>query len=97
MLDYLIEDAVVFDGSGNDGKVGRVGILDGKIVLDCTCEEASQVIDAKGMIVAPGFIDVHGHSDLFAFIDPLRASKLCQGITTEIGGQCGLSPAPALR
>ncbi|MGX8679494.1 MAG: N-acyl-D-amino-acid deacylase family protein [Sphaerochaetaceae bacterium] len=94
MLDYLIENAVVFDGSGNDGKVGRVGILDGKIVLDCTCEEASQVIDAKGMIVAPGFIDVHGHSDLFAFIDPLRASKLCQGITTEIGGQCGLSPAP---
>jgi N-acyl-D-amino-acid deacylase len=94
MLDCLIENAVVFDGTGSDGQVRRVGIKDGKIVMDGLCNEASDVIDAKGMIVAPGFIDVHGHSDLFAFIDPLRASKLCQGITTEIGGQCGLSPAP---
>jgi len=94
MLDFLIWRATVIDGSGSPGIVRDVGIRAGKIALDGKVAASTRIIDANNMVLTPGFIDVHGHSDLFAFLDPLRASKLCQGITTEIGGQCGISPAP---
>ncbi len=94
MLDYLIKNATVIDGSGKKGSVLNIGIKNGKLVINPQTDSALEMIDATGLTLSSGFIDTHGHSDLFAFIDPLRASKLCQGITTEIGGQCGISPAP---
>ena len=95
MLDLLIKNGNIIDGCGTPAFEGDIAVKDGVIVeIGTINQEAKETIDAKGQIVAPGFIDVHGHSDLFAFVDPNRASKLCQGITTEICGQCGLGPAP---
>ena len=95
MLDILIKHANIIDGSGKPAYLADVAIEGGKICAIGSCDEpAKQRIDAAGLCLAPGFIDAHGHSDIFAFADPLRASKLCQGITTELCGQCGLGPAP---
>ena len=59
------------------------------------CDAKPQyVIDAQGMAVAPGFIDTHGHSEFTLLADPRAEGKICQGITTEINGNCGLSAAP---
>ena len=93
MLDYLIKGGSLIDGTGSNASTMDLGIKDGKIVLNPK-GEAAFTIDAHGKVVCPGFIDVHGHTDLFAFADPLCSAKLLQGITTEIGGQCGISPAP---
>lgn len=95
MLDILIKNALVMDGTGTPARKTDVTIKDGKIEwLGHTEQTAAETIDAEGLLVTPGFIDTHGHSDLFAFVDPDRDSKLCQGITTEICGQCGMGPAP---
>ena len=95
MLDLLIKNGRIIDGLGTPAFQGDIAVKDGVITeIGNIDQKAKETIDAKGQIVAPGFIDVHGHSDLFAFMDPNRASKLCQGITTEICGQCGLGPAP---
>ena len=93
MLDYLIQNASVLDGTGAPAVKKDVGIRDGKIVLG-SGDLSVRTIDASGLTLAPGFIDAHGHTDLFAFVDPLCGAKLAQGITTELCGQCGLSPAP---
>jgi len=53
-----------------------------------------RVVDALGCVVSPGFIDIHSHSDTFPLIDPSARSKLCDGVTTEIAGNCGFSPFP---
>lgn len=95
MIDILIKNATVYDGLGAAPMRTNISVQEGKIIdIGGPDEPAEQVIDANGLCAAPGFIDVHGHSDLFAFADPIRESKLCQGITTEIAGQCGLGPAP---
>ncbi len=93
MLDYLITNAAVVDGTGSPAKIMDVGVRSGKIVMQ-PCEDAETVIDGSGQALAPGFIDVHGHTDLFAFVDPECGAKLRQGITTELAGQCGIGPAP---
>ncbi len=95
MIDILIKGATIIDGSGNPAYKGDVAIQNNKIVkIGEVNEPSKKTIDAQGLVLSPGFIDVHGHSDMFAFVDPDRSSKLCQGITTEICGQCGLGPAP---
>jgi len=95
MLDLIIKNATIIDGSGSPGFHGNVGVNKGKIVSIGRVEgEAAESMDANGCALAPGFIDVHAHGDLFSHVDPLCASKLRQGITTEIAGQCGLGPAP---
>lgn len=95
MLDMLIKNVEIFDGTGARPIVGNVGILDGKIVTaPGSCGNALVVIDGAGLSLAPGFIDAHTHSDRQLFSNPARDEKLKQGVTTEIGGQCGWSSAP---
>ena len=97
-FELIIENGTVVDGSGEDGFAAAVGIRDGllSIVFGETEEEipVKRRIDATGMVVAPGFIDLHSHSGLMIFADPLHEPKVRQGITTEVIGVDGLSYAP---
>ncbi len=96
MLDLLIKNAEVFDGTGTASAIGNVGILNGKIACISFGDAPRAVveIDGTGLSLAPGFIDTHTHSDTHLFLNPSRWEKLKQGVTTEVGGQCGWSPAP---
>ena len=95
MYDIIIENALVFDGSQNPPYIGNIGIKDGKIApAPMAGAEAKERIDASGSAVSPGWIDAHGHTDLFAFADPDCSAKLLQGVTTELAGQCGYTAAP---
>ncbi len=98
MLDILIKNGTVIDGSGKAARPMDVGIENGKIVelgLGITAK-ANKVIDAKGHFVTPGFIDIQNHSDSYwtIFDEPGQGSLLSQGITTIIMGNCGASLAP---
>ena len=96
MYDWLIKNATVIDGSGAPGFAADVAVKDGKIACVGTvaAEEARQVVDAAGKVVAPGFIDIHSHYDCGIFADAAMESVLAQGVTTVISGQCGDSRAP---
>jgi N-acyl-D-amino-acid deacylase len=96
--DILIRGGLLFDGTGAAGKPGDIAIRDGRIAavgarIDDT---TAKVIDAHGLTVAPGFIDIKTHSDFTLPINPRAESKVRQGVTTEIVGHCGFSVAPAL-
>ncbi len=97
-FDVLIRGGFVVDGTGGPGSVTDVGIDDGRITaiddLSAAEAEAEVEIDAGGKVVAPGFIDIHTHSDLTHFIEPRAESQIRQGVTTEAIGQCGISLAP---
>jgi N-acyl-D-amino-acid deacylase len=94
-FDLLIVNGRILDGSGNPWFAGSVGIRDGKIAEIGRLPNASgkQVIDAKGLIVSPGFIDLHSHSDFTLLVDGKAESKIRQGVTTEILGESS-SAAP---
>ncbi|MCD4836681.1 D-aminoacylase [Phocea massiliensis] len=94
MLDVLIQNASIVDGTGVPAYQGSVGIREGKLTLDVDNQPARETIDAAGRVLAPGFIDAHSHGDLILGEEFARLCKTSQGITTEIGGQCGLSIAP---
>lgn len=95
-LDYLIKGGLIADGSGSPSWIGDVGIRDGKIVelSGNIGDNAGEIIDAAGRVVAPGFIDLHSHSDFRLLEEPAGEIKLRQGVTTEIFGNCGFSAAP---
>ena len=98
MHDILIRGGLLFDGTGSAGVPADLAIRDGRIAaigpqLD---EPATKTIDASGLAVAPGFIDIKTHSDFTLPINPKAESKVRQGVTTEIIGHCGFSVAPAL-
>lgn len=95
-FDLKIINGQVFDGSGSDAVRCDIGITDGFISKLGNLAEATaeKTIDAAGCIVCPGFIDAHSHSDTYLLIEPSAASKIYQGITTEICGNCGASAAP---
>lgn len=95
--DLLIRGATVFDGSGMPGFQGDVLVRSGRIVAIGSCGPAAREIDASGLYACPGFVDIHGHSDLSLLADRRGLSKLAQGITTEAMGQCGMSPFPVPR
>lgn len=98
MLDLLVKNGRIVDGTGNPWFFGNVGIKDGEIVrLGRFEQESAQEIDARGQVVAPGFIDGHCHSDLLILDQPLSEFKIQQGVTTEVVGNCGLAPAPYLK
>ncbi|MFA5925591.1 MAG: D-aminoacylase [Parcubacteria group bacterium] len=98
MYDILIKNAVVVDGTGKIGYKADVGVTQDKISKIGNLARAAgrTEIDAKGKVIAPGFIDIHNHSDGYwrIFLDPQLPSLICQGITTIIGGNCGASIAP---
>ena len=96
MLDLLIKDGRIIDGTGNPWFKGDVGIQAGRIVLISHLIEqaADDVIAARNMVVCPGFIDMHSHSDLEALLAPMLEPKVMQGITSELVGQDGFSLAP---
>lgn len=96
MVDVIIRGGTIIDGTGASGYRGDVAVQDGKITAigDLSGLAAKKELDASGFVVAPGFIDVHSHSDRSFSLDDSGAAKLYQGITTEVSGQCGSSPFP---
>src|SRR6202162_1644484 len=98
MHDILIRGGTLFDGTGAAGIAGDVAIDGGCIVAvgGGVSGTAKKIIDAGGLAVAPGFIDIKTHSDFTLPINPKAESKVRQGVTTEIIGHCGFSVAPAL-
>jgi N-acyl-D-amino-acid deacylase len=99
MIDVLIKNGLIVDGTGAPCYRGDVAILGGKIADIGRLEgaAATHVIDAADQVVLPGFIDMHSHGDLSLLVAPESESLVQQGITTIVGGQCGLSPAPMTR
>jgi len=98
-FDLLIRGGTVVDGTGAPGRRADVGVLGDRIsaIGDLSAapdEEAATVIDASGRVVAPGFIDPHGHSDGSLFVDGGLVSHLRQGYTTQLSGNCGDTLAP---
>jgi len=96
MFERIFSGGEVVDGAGNPRRRADVAINEGKIVAigDLSGSEAAERIDVTGQVVAPGFIDIHTHSDLPLMINPRAESKIRQGVTTEVIGNCGMSPAP---
>jgi N-acyl-D-amino-acid deacylase len=96
--DILIRGGTLIDGSGRPGETADLAILDGRIagIGRALPGEAARTIDAEGLAVTPGFIDIKTHSDFTLPINPKAESKVRQGVTTEIIGHCGFSVAPVL-
>src|ERR1700688_3928512 len=94
-FDLIIADGHVIDGTGSPGYTADVGIRAGRIAAIGKLRNASakQRVDATGLVVAPGFIDMLGQSEFTILVDPRLPSKIFQGITTEITGE-GNSAAP---
>ena len=96
MFDLIVRNGFVVDGTGlprrrvdvgvRDGKVAKLGHLDG--------QPATEEIDADGMIVSPGIVDVHTHYDPQLSFDPFATSSCFHGVTSVVGGNCGYSIAP---
>lgn len=96
MFNLLIRGARIIDGTGAPAWTGDLAVSDGKIAAMQTqiIGEAKEVIDANGHVLCPGFIDAHGHSDFTLFINNRGESKIRQGITTEVTGNCGFTAGP---
>ncbi len=92
----VIRGGLVYDGSGQAPYKADIAVCRGIIEEIGPCRDMQQapVIDAQGLLAVPGFIDMHSHSDEHLLIDPRSPSKVFQGITTEVIGNCGFSPAP---
>ncbi|MFG2023797.1 amidohydrolase family protein [Streptomyces sp. NPDC048825] len=101
-MDLVIRDAEVVDGSGEPSYRADVAVEDGRITAivkeaaaaGCLRPTATRVLDAEGLVLSPGFIDMHAHSDLALLRDPDHSAKAAQGVTLEVIGQDGLSYAP---
>lgn len=95
-FDLLIVNASIYDGSGSAARRGDIGIRGDRIAAigRLQREGGAMVIDAQGLAVTPGFVDVHTHTDLQLLAEPKAESKIRQGVTLEIGGNCGDSVFP---
>ncbi len=95
MLDYIIRNALIIDGTLREACEGSVGIEDDAIVCIGDCHgPAHHTVEAEGLAVMPGFIDLHSHTDAFRLTYKSALSRLSQGVTTELSGNCGLPPSP---
>ncbi len=94
--DLVIRDALLIDGSGAPPVRGDLAVTDDRIaaVGDLSHMKGGRDISAKGLALAPGFIDTHTHDDRALLSDPLMDCKVSQGVTTVITGNCGISLAP---
>src|SRR5437016_13140538 len=94
----IIRGGQLIDGTGAPAREADVSVSDGRVVAieARSARPARRVIDARGLVVAPGFIDIHTHSDFTLPLNPRAESKIRQGVTTEVVGNCGFSVAPAL-
>ncbi len=97
-FDLIIKNGFIVDGSGQPGQQADVGISGERIASVGALEHASAkyAIEAHNLVVAPGFIDIHSHSDFTLLANPEADGKVRQGVTTELIGQCGVSGAPML-
>lgn len=97
MHSLVIRNASVVDGSGSPARRADVAV-DGDTIVEIgeVSSAGKRQIDAEGLCLAPGFIDMHSHSDHYLFLNPTGESKITQGVTTEVCGNCGYSPAPLI-
>ena len=96
MHDLLIRGGTLIDGTGAPGYTGDVAIKDGKIAeTGKITSAAKRTIDATGLLVAPGWVDIHTHYDGQASWDPLMTPSSWHGVTTAVMGNCGVGFAPA--
>lgn len=95
MLDVIVRNGLLVDGSGEPGVRGDIGIRDGKIAaVGKIDEDAKRFVEAEGLIVAPGFIDPHTHFDVQLLWDGAARPALEHGVTSVVSGNCSLSLAP---
>ncbi|MGH9023273.1 MAG: N-acyl-D-amino-acid deacylase family protein, partial [Acidimicrobiia bacterium] len=100
LLDLVIRGATLYDGTGAPGFPADVGVHGDRIVavgrpdVDSPVSPGAVELDARGLAVAPGFIDVHSHDDFAVLLEPTMSFKIMQGVTTEVVGNCGAGPAP---
>ena len=97
MVDLVLKNGLVVDGARSAPYKADVCIQAGKIcgIVPDYDGEAKESLDVGGMVVSPGFIDIHTHSDVSPLVSYLVESKLCQGVTFELGGSCGISLLPS--
>ena len=94
MPGLVFRDATVIDGTGAPGRRASVRVHNGRIAEIGTGLSGDRIVDADGLVLAPGFIDMHAHSDLRLLAEPDHLAKVSQGVTLEVLGQDGLSYAP---
>lgn len=95
MYDIVFKNGIICDGTGEKSYISDIGIKDGKIAeISENINNGKEIIDIRGKVISPGFIDIHTHSDTSFLKDSKCESKIYQGVTTEVGGNCGSSIFP---
>ncbi len=98
MYDLIIRNIKIYDGSGGEPFVSDAGIKGDRIAkvgsISHEPRTTNHELRGEGLCLSPGFVDIHSHSDYYLLIDPLAQSKVRQGVTTEVGGNCGYSASP---